>query len=344
MVHLPRHISRRAVATSVATAVLLALGLALTVSWESARIHKPLRASHGAGFSGRHGGHGDSGDQGWARTVTGAIVQVRAADVATPTTHPELLTHPAADAMGSFEQTRTLQDSTPPPAAGSSGGAPSSSPVGQPSTVSQLPGIDLSNHQGALDWAQLTSHVDFVYIEATEATSFENPDFTDQYNSSHEAGLIRGAYHFAVPSNSTGTAQADYFLAHGGGWSAHQRTLPGTLDIEYNPYGAECYGLTTQQMVAWINDFVTEYALKTHAYPVIYSTAGWWNQCTGGSGAFANLDPLWTASYRASAAGTLPRGWSTYTFWQYADSGQLPGDQDRFNGALSRLDVLSSRG
>lgn len=334
MVNLPRHISRRAVATSVATAVLLALGLALTVSWESARIHKPLRAGHGS-----H--HGGSGDEGWARTVTGAVVQVRAADVATPT-HPELLTHPAADAMGSFEQAQTLQDSKAPPAAGNSGGAPS--PVGQMSTVAQLPGIDLSNHQGAVDWPQPNSLVDFVYTEATEATSFENPDFTGQYNGSHDAGLIRGAYHFAVPSNSTGTAQADYFLAHGGAWRAHERTLPGALDIEYNPYGAECYGLTPQQMVTWIDDFVSEYALKTHAYPVIYSTAGWWNQCTGGSGAFASLDPLWIAHYSTSSAGTLPRGWSTYTFWQYADSGQLPGDQDRFNGAVSRLDVLSSRG
>ena len=277
--------------------------------------------------------------------MTGTIVQVRAADVATPT-HPELLTHPAADAMGSFEQARTLQDSatgaTTSPAPGKPGAAPSSGAA--QSTVAQLPGIDLSNHQGTLDWAQLASHADFVYTEATEATSFENPDFTGQYNGSHDAGLIRGAYHFAVPSNSTGTAQADYFLAHGGGWQARQRTLPGALDIEYNPYGAECYGLTTQQMVTWINDFVTEYALKTHAYPVIYSTPGWWDECTGGSATFANLDPLWTASYRTSSAGTLPRGWSTYTFWQYADSGQLPGDQDRFNGALSRLEVLSSRG
>jgi hypothetical protein len=46
------------------------------------------------------------------------------------------------------------------------------------------------------------------------------------------AGLIRGGYHFARPDVSSGATQANYFLAHGGGWSADGRTLPGALDIE----------------------------------------------------------------------------------------------------------------
>lgn len=46
--------------------------------------------------------------------------------------------------------------------------------------------------------------------------------------------------------------QANYFVDHGGGWSADGRTLPGTLDIEYNPYGATRYGLTKAGMSAWI--------------------------------------------------------------------------------------------
>ena len=58
-------------------------------------------------------------------------------------------------------------------------------------------------------------------------------------------------------------------------------TLPGALDIEYNPYGSECYGFTRSQMKAWIQDFVTEYAYKEHVYPVIYSTTDWWTTCTG---------------------------------------------------------------
>ncbi len=44
---------------------------------------------------------------------------------------------------------------------------------------------------------------------------------------------------------------------------------------------------------------------------------------------------------RLSQTGTLPNGWGYQTFWQYADSGTLPGDQDYFNGATDRLRALA---
>jgi GH25 family lysozyme M1 (1,4-beta-N-acetylmuramidase) len=301
------------------------------------------------GSDGASGGKAASGGPGasWARTVTGAIVPVTPAHLITPI-HPEVLTHP--DAMGGFERSRTRRRPAPAtkPLNRIAMPAPDSAvvpnPIGADSSVAQLPGIDVSNHQGAIDWTTLASRVDFVYVEATEGTYFRNADFENQYDGPYHHGVIRGAYHFAIPNNSSGTTQADYFLAHGGGWSADGLTLPGALDVEYNPYGAECYGLTANQMVAWIDDFVTEYAARTHAYPVIYTTADWWNSCTAGSGAFTNLDPVWVANYNASDGGPLPGTWGFYTFWQYADSGSLPGDQDTFNGALDRLKILASQG
>ncbi|MFJ9458548.1 GH25 family lysozyme [Kitasatospora sp. NPDC101447] len=54
----------------------------------------------------------------------------------------------------------------------------------------------------------------------------------------------------------------------------------------------------------------------------------------------AATNPLWIARY-ASTVGTLPNGWSYQTFWQYADSGTFPGDQDYFNGAPDRLHALA---
>jgi GH25 family lysozyme M1 (1,4-beta-N-acetylmuramidase) len=117
--------------------------------------------------------------------------------------------------------------------------------------------------------------------------------------------------------------------------------LPGALDIEYNPYGATCYGLSQSAMVAWIAAFSNEYHSREGVYPVIYTTTDWWTTCTGNSAAFASTNPLWIARY-ASTAGTLPAGWNYYTFWQYADSGTFPGDQDQFNGAYDRLQALAN--
>ncbi len=251
--------------------------------------------------------------------------------VFTPTpVHPERITHPGADDMGAVNRAHARWGRDPSIPAWSA-------------TVPQLPGIDISSYQGNINWASVAPYIDFVYAKATEGTYYTNPDFYNQYEGPYYRGVIRGAYHFAIPNNSSGQAQADYFIKHGGGWSSDGLTLPGALDIEYNPYGRECYGLTHAQMVSWVWNFVHEYVYKEHAYPVIYSTTDWWSTCTGNYGGFGAYDPLWIARY-ASGPGTLPNGWGFYTFWQYAAGGSLPGDQDVFNGAYTQLKTLATKG
>ena len=94
-------------------------------------------------------------------------------------------------------------------------------------------GMDVSSHDGNVDWpTKASSGMSFAWIKATEGTSYQNPFYASQYNGSQSAGLIRGAYHFALPSNSSGQAQATYFSDHGGGWSEDGYTLPGVVDLE----------------------------------------------------------------------------------------------------------------
>ncbi|KAF5357000.1 hypothetical protein D9756_006486 [Leucocoprinus leucothites] len=199
-------------------------------------------------------------------------------------------------------------------------------------------GIDVSGYQPSVNWNTVKANGgEFAFIKATEGTGYTNPSFSSQYTGATNAGLIRGGYHFARPDVSSGATQANYFLAHGGGWSADGITLPGALDIEYNPYGATCYGLSHSAMVAWVKDFSNTYHSKTGRYPVIYTTTDWWTQCTGNASGFQNDNPLWIARY-SSSIGTLPAGYSYATFWQYADSGSTgPGDQDIFNGDSAGL-------
>jgi GH25 family lysozyme M1 (1,4-beta-N-acetylmuramidase) len=205
-------------------------------------------------------------------------------------------------------------------------------------------GLDVSDHQPSVDWSKVASAgAKFAYVKATEGTGFVNADFAAQYNGAYQARLIRGAYHFALPNKSSGAAQARYFVAHGGGWTADGRTLPEALDIEYNPHGAECYGLGQSAMVSWIASFNDTYKTLTSVWPVIYTTTAWWAKCTGNYGGFARQDPLWIARHSATA-GTLPADWSIYTFWQYAPAGTFPGDQDTFNGSSSQLLKIAANG
>ncbi len=249
--------------------------------------------------------------------LIGGALAAAPAGAATPAAHPD------RDHAGSGLAARTAPGTVTPAVAG-------------------LPGLDVSSYQGNVDWNSVKANgAQFAYVKATEGTSYQNPYFSQQYVGSYNVGLIRGAYHFAQPASSGGAAQADYFASHGGGWSADHHTLPGALDIEYNPSGATCYGLSQASMRTWIHDFVNEYHARTNRWAVIYSTLDWWTTCTGNSDAsFAQNDPFWIARY-SSSAGTMPAGYGTYTFWQYASSGTFPGDQDVFNGSAARLLALA---
>ncbi len=204
--------------------------------------------------------------------------------------------------------------------------------------ATQVLGIDVSSHQGNVDWASYWSQgVRWAYTKATEGTYYRNPYFAQQYNGSYNQGMIRGAYHFATPNTTSGATQANYFVDHGGGWSADGKTLPGMLDMEANPYGAECYGLSASAMVNWIASFSDQYRTRTGRDVVIYTSRSWWSTCTGNTTAFSGTNPLDFASW-GSSPGALPGGWPYYTFWQFTDS---PVDKNWFNGDYSRLQALA---
>ncbi|KDN36167.1 glycoside hydrolase family 25 protein [Tilletiaria anomala UBC 951] len=183
----------------------------------------------------------------------------------------------------------------------------------------------------------------FVIIKATEGTSSKDSSFSPNYGGATSAGLIRGGYHFAHPDSSSGAAQANFFLKNGGGWTNDGITLPGMVDMEYNPNGATCYGLSHSAMVSWIKDFGDTYKAHTGRHPMIYTTLDWWTQCTGNSAAFGDY-PLVQAHY-SSSIGTPPASWSYASFWQFSDSqNPYPGDQDRWQGTLANLKKFAKGG
>jgi lysozyme len=203
-------------------------------------------------------------------------------------------------------------------------------------------GLDVSWFQDKVPWQSVVdSGSSFVYVRATEGIDTKSPTFGDQSEGSAKAGLFRGAYHIALPDRSNGAAQADFFMENGGGWTADDQTLPGAVSIDYNPHGEMCYGLKPEELVAWLHDFADEYRGQTGRDVVIYTSADYWDRCTGGSTEFGSENPLWVAQYGGNEP-TLPAGWSSYTFWQFSPAGLVPGlfgqvDQDLYNGDESDL-------
>jgi lysozyme len=81
-----------------------------------------------------------------------------------------------------------------------------------PLRASERYGIDVSNHQGAVDWRRVArDEIDFAYVKATEGGDFTDARFAENWRAAHAAGLDRGAYHFFTLC-TPGAAQAAHFL------------------------------------------------------------------------------------------------------------------------------------
>ncbi len=228
---------------------------------------------------------------------------------------------------------------------------------GPATTATSLPAsagaraVDVASHQhprgAAINWGQVArAGFRFAFIKASEGNYYANPYYASDLAHAKAAGLYVTSYHFAVPNVSSGASQADFAVTHAH-YAADGQTMPLALDIEYNPYGATCYGLTAARMVAWISAFTTEARRLTSQPTIIYTTADWWRSCTGDSRAFGS-DPLWVAAY-GNASPPMPSGWRQWTFWQYTSRAQVPGiaakvDVSYFSsGVLQLLDPGAQR-
>jgi GH25 family lysozyme M1 (1,4-beta-N-acetylmuramidase) len=202
-----------------------------------------------------------------------------------------------------------------------------------------LQGVDVAAYQHpdgeAINWKRAArSGIQFAAIKATEGTYYRNPYALTDLAQAKAAGLSVMAYAFAIPNGNGGSAspeaQANYLIRYLD--SAGGPLPPIMLDIEYNPYGAVCYGLSEQAMRSWIAHFSDQIVARTGENPIIYGPGPWWQECTGGTARFSQF-PLWVPDYTTASRPLITQGWRTYGFWQYSSVGIVrgipaPGDTD----------------
>jgi lysozyme len=83
-------------------------------------------------------------------------------------------------------------------------------------------GIDLSHHNGPVDWGRLgTEPLEFVYLKATEGTDHTDPRFQENWQAATRLGWQVGAYHFYLLCRE-GAPQAENFIRQ-------VEVRPGTL-------------------------------------------------------------------------------------------------------------------
>lgn len=103
--------------------------------------------------------------------------------------------------------------------------------------IVKIKGIDVSHWQGNIDWKKVKADgIKFVFVKATEGTTFVDGKFYENVAGANAAGLKVGAYHYAkFGSSKEAKAEAGHFLK---AVSQVKLTYPLVLDLEENRKGA----------------------------------------------------------------------------------------------------------
>ncbi len=210
-----------------------------------------------------------------------------------------------------------------------------------------LTGPDVSRWQhinGApIDWSAVhASGQSFAFVQATRGPDTPNPYFAADWRDIAAAGMIRAAYHYAIPDWSPTSAadQARTFIGKVG-TTQELGDLAPTLDLEQDN------GLPPDALIRWAQSFLTTVEQLTGRTPIIYTYRYFWQTKMANTTAFKNY-PLWIAQYTSATTPSYPLvgGWSQQTLWQYTSSGHLPGisgdvDISRFCCDLATLYAMA---
>ncbi|MCR5680428.1 MAG: glycoside hydrolase family 25 protein [Prevotella sp.] len=198
----------------------------------------------------------------------------------------------------------------------------------------QVHGIDVSHHQGNIDWQVLRSKgsingqpVSFAFIKATEGDTYVDPMFQRNFNSAREQGIMRGAYHFFRPSVPA-EKQADLFISQ---VKLQAGDLPPVLDVEVPPFAIETDTLR-HAILKWMERVGKHYGVTPILYTYYYYRKQYLSHAD-----FARY-PLWIARYGSDSL--IRKG--PWAFWQHSDKGQVEGikgyvDLNIFNGSPDEL-------
>lgn len=197
-----------------------------------------------------------------------------------------------------------------------------------------LYGLDISHHQGRIDWAELEREnpeeapVSFVYMKASEGSDHKDSRFDFNWEKARKHGFARGAYHYFSPY-STGIEQAKMFTRT---VKLEKGDLPPMIDVEEIP---ENKALFMQELKIYIAKIEEHYGVK----PIIYSGKKYKKRYLDDK--YFDRYPTWIAHYYVDTL-EVDQMW---TIWQCSDRGRLPGisknvDINIFNGEIEKLENL----
>jgi lysozyme len=191
-------------------------------------------------------------------------------------------------------------------------------------------GIDVSYYQGAIAWPRVRrAGVRFAFVRAYDGLFTFDASFVANWKGAGTAGVLRGAYQYFRPAASA-IEQADALVRVLRTYGAGE--LPPVLDVE------TLDGLALADVAAAAKVWVDRVRTQLGIEPIVYTSFSMWQARPA---AELGTQPLWLAHYTTECP-SIPRPWLRWVFWQYTDSGRVPGistpvDLDVFDGSLDDL-------
>ncbi len=174
-------------------------------------------------------------------------------------------------------------------------------------------GVDVSNHQGEVDWHALASSgVAFAYIKATEGGTFKDKSFARNWSEAGRAGVKRGAYHFFTLCKSA-VEQAENFIET---VPMEPHALPPVVDAEH--LGTCTATLTPSDHVAMLEQFLDTVEKHYGRRPIVYTT---WEFDSAMLGDALPRERFWARSLVVPP----PFRRDQWLIWQYHNRGRRPG-------------------
>ena len=193
-------------------------------------------------------------------------------------------------------------------------------------------GIDISSHQGEIDWEKVSSDKDihFVYIKATEGATYRSPHYSRNIMQARRHDILVGSYHY-ITSTSSIDDQFENFSKYA---RRSLQDLVPMVDVEVRG------SWSRSQLIDSLDKFCRLVELHYGMQPMIYSTMGFYNK---------NLAPhfnkhlLYIGRYSPNEPEINWEG--DYTIWQYSETGIIPGidayvDLCRFHDGIWLDDLM----
>lgn len=170
-------------------------------------------------------------------------------------------------------------------------------------------GIDVSHHNGEINWKQVPD-VEFVYIKATEGATFVDPMYQQNIKGARAKKLRVGAYHYFRTTSSV-QKQFENYKQH---VRKEDIDLIPMVDVE------ECRNWSTKQFQDSLILFIQ--LVKSHygKAPMIYSVNTFYNRYCA-----PRLNNYHLLIGRYGNDEPFIKGKGNYTIWQKSQTGKLTG-------------------